>query len=297
MAAVEDRVFGTPQAFPAPTLTARASTTFDLVSVPVEGADVVYAAEGSTTRPPLVFVHGWGASHKFWKYVFPAFSGRFRCLAPDLVGYGLSEKPRRDYSIEGYARWLGGFLDALGIERATIVAHSMGGTIALEFALTRPERVGRLVVVNPVVQGNTAFSGLTRILCLPGVRNLAWLLARMAWFRRLVTGDFSLVQQLEEDMVDDVMRGTYQSTFEPLRSLFAVDLAHRVGGLAMDTLAVGTDHDQVVTPGQHEMIHATRTETIEGCGHIPMVEKPLAFNKILDDFLTSNPKLEIRNPK
>ena len=293
MVAVENRVAGTPKAFPSQPVSARESTTFDLVSVPVEGADVVYAAEGTPTLPPLIFLHGWGASHKFWKYVFPAFSKRFRCIAPDLMGFGLSDKPNRDYSMDSYTTWVGSFLDALKIDKAPIVGHSMGGTIALKFALAHPERVTRLVAVNPVLKGSTAFSALTRTICLPGIRRICWILSRIVWFRRLVTGDFSKVQQMEEELMDDVIMGTFQSTFKSVSSLFRVDLLDQIGDLSIPTLAIGSDLDRVVAAGQHEFIKATRTETIEACGHIPMVEKPMSFNRILDSFLTVGPEVAL----
>ena len=173
---IEDRVFGMPAAWPAQTLSSHVSQATDLFSVRTEGAETVYACEGPPANPPLLFVHGWAASHKFWRRTVPALSPRYRCLAPDLLGFALSEKPDRDYSMESYARWLGTFLDMLEIERLPIVAHSMGGMIALLFALEHPERVERLVLVNPVIQGPTAFPWRSRILTLPVIRRIAWCL-------------------------------------------------------------------------------------------------------------------------
>lgn len=155
---LEERVFGTPEKMPPLSLRTGPSRSYDLCSVSVEGAEVAYAHEGTVNHPPLVFLHGWGASHKFWRHAFSAFSPRRRCVAPDLVGFGISEKPRRDYSLEAYAGWLGRFLDALSLPRVTLVGHSMGGAISLLFALAHPERVARLVVVNPLIQGRTAFT-------------------------------------------------------------------------------------------------------------------------------------------
>jgi pimeloyl-ACP methyl ester carboxylesterase len=282
---VEDRVFGRPELFPPPTLSAAPSSAYDFCSVSVDGADVTYALQGTPARPPLFFIHGWGASHQFWKCQLSAFSARWRCIAPDLVGFGRSEKPDRDYSVEAYADWLGRFLDVLGVRRAPIVGHSMGGTIALLFALKHPERVERLCVVNPLIQGSTALKGQVKCLTLPVVRDLVRLAARWRWMRRYVTKNFSYVQRIDDAMAEDVIRGTRRSMFDSMRSLMAIDLVPRLGDLRVPTLAIGSDRDLVVTPGQHALIPSARKETIPESGHMPMIERPAEFNRLLDAFL------------
>lgn len=281
---VEDRVFGRPELYPPLPPALYPDTETDVFSVSVEGAEVRYACRGAPSRPPLVFVHGWGASFKFWKKTLPYFSPRFRCLAPDLPGFGTSAKPDRDYSMEALAAWLGRFLDAVGVRRASVVGHSMGGTIALLWALEAPERVERLAVVNPVVTGATAFSGAYRWLMKPGIRTLAWLLARWRRFRRWVAKDFSWVQRLDDELADDVARATYGAAIGTLRSLGEVDLAPRLGRLSMPVLSVGTDLDRVVTPGQFRAVPG-RAVLLSGCGHMPMLERPEEFNRVLDAFL------------
>ena len=281
---VEDRVFGKPETFPA-TLPSPAPLPVDLFSVAVDGAEVRYGAQGTAAKSPLVFLHGWGASHRFWRNTLPAFSPRYRCVAPDLPGFGLSEKPVRDYAVESFVPWLRKFLDALEIGRAPIVAHSMGGTIALLFALEHPERVERLVVVNPLVRGPTAFTKRSRLLMLPGLRAIAYALAQCGPFRRWVAKDFSFVQRLDADLADDMARMTYRSAIPSMVSLARTDLVPRLSGLTVSTLAVGTDRDLVVEAGQHTLIPSAHQVTIPETGHMPMLERPREFNAILDDWL------------
>src|SRR5262245_22323442 len=126
---IEDRVFGMTSQLPPLPIVTRESREFDLCSISVEGADVAYAPQGRVALPPLVLLHGWGASHKFWKYTFSAFSPRWRVIAPDLTGFGRSEKPDRDYSLEALTVWLGKFLDAMKLDKVVLVGHSMGATI------------------------------------------------------------------------------------------------------------------------------------------------------------------------
>lgn len=285
----EDRVAGRPWIYPPPPPPLRPSTTMDLFSVRVEGIETVYASEGTMDRPPLVFLHGWGASHKFWKWQFGAFSPRWRCLAPDLPGFGLSGKPRRDYSVEALARWVGSFLDALGLPRVPLVGHSMGGTLALLVALEHRSRVERLAVVNPVLRGSTAFSRRTRLLMAPGVRALTYSLARWAWIRRLATRNFSAAGRLDPELEGDITRGSYRAMVGSFRSLLRTDLVPRLASLTVPTLSVGTDGDRIVDPGQHALIPSARKVLISGAGHIPIVERPAEFNRILYEFLHPTP--------
>lgn len=283
---IEDRVFGTPDRWPAPARASRLSTRADLFSTVVEGAQVVYASEGTAVRPPLVFVHGWAATWKFWRRTFPAFSPRWRCVAPDLVGFGLSDKPRRDYSMEGLAGWLAGFFDALEIDRAPLVGHSMGATISLLFALAHPDRVERLVLVNPVVHGPTAFRRIQRFLCFPGIRRLSWAFAHLGAFRRWIHSILDTRGILTPELQDDVIAGTFYSMFTAVGHLKTVDLRDRIASLKVRTLLIGTDEDTVVAPAQQELLSGIPKATIRGTDHIPMLERPDEFNARLDEFLT-----------
>ncbi len=284
---IEDRVFGMSDRLPPMPLVTRESREYDLLSVSVEGADVAYAQQGRLALPPLVMLHGWAASHKFWKYCFSAFSPRWRVVAPDMVGFGLSEKPDRDYRIEALADWFGKFLDALRLDRVTLVAHSMGATVALLYATAHPERIRKLVVVNPLIVGATAFSSRTRLCMLPGVRALLYWGSRIAPVRRWVAKDFSYAAQFDDELSKDVIRGTYRSTFESLVSASKADLRPKLSTLAVETLAIGTDKDRLVAPDQVGLVPAQRRELIAETGHVPMIEKPAEFNRILNDFLST----------
>jgi len=285
---IEDRVFGMSDRLPPLPIVTRESREYDLLSVSVDGAEVAYAQQGRLALPPLVLLHGWASSHKFWKYTFSAFSPRWRVIAPDLVGFGLSEKPDRDYRIEALSAWLGKFLDALKLDRVVLVGHSMGGTISLLHALDHPGRLRKLAVVNPLVHGATAFSARTRLFMAPVVRRLLFWGSRITPVRRWVTKDFSTAAAFDAELSEDVVRGTYQSTFDSLLSAAKVDLRPRLSQLSVETLAIGTDRDQLVSPAQTGLVPAQRHERILETGHIPMIERPAEFNRILNDFLSAH---------
>ena len=283
---IEDRVFGMSDQLPPLPLVTRESKEYDLLSVSVDGAEIAYAQQGRLALPPLVLLHGWGASHKFWKYCYSAFAPRWRVIAPDLGGWGLSEKPDRDYSLEALAEWLGKFLDALKLDRVTLVGHSMGGTISLLFAMAHPERVSKLAVINPLVVGAEAFNSRTRMCMLPGLRALLYWGSRIAPIRRWVTRDFSYVQAYDDELSKDLLRGSYRSTFDLLSSGAKVDLRPKLAELTVETLAIGTDRDALVSPDQYLEVPARYRERIAETGHVTMLERPEEFNRILNDFLT-----------
>jgi pimeloyl-ACP methyl ester carboxylesterase len=283
---IEDRVFGLSDRLPPLPLVTRESKEYDLLSVSVEGAEVAYAQQGRLALPPLVMIHGWASSHKFWKYCLSAFAPRWRVVAPDLVGFGISEKPDRDYSIEALTRWFGAFLDALKLDRVTLVGHSMGGTIALLYALEHPERVAKLVVSNPLIVGSTAFSARSKAFMLPGIRNLLLLGARIGPIRRWIQKDFTAAGSLDADIARDVTAGTCGSMFGSLRSVSQADLRGKLGALSVPTLSIGTDADRLVAPDQYELVPAQKKVCIRGSGHIPMIERPEEFNQALNEFIS-----------
>jgi pimeloyl-ACP methyl ester carboxylesterase len=204
-----------------------------------------------------------------------------------MAGFGLSEKPDRNYTVEGLTDWLGKFLGALNLDRVALVGHSMGGTISLLYAMAHPEKIRKLVVVNPLVNGGDAFNARTKLCMLPVVRRLLFLGSRIKPIRRWVTKDFSYVASYDDELSEDIIRGTFQSTFDLLISARNTDLRPKLSTLAVETMAIGSDRDRLVAPDQVNLVPAHRRELIADCGHIPMIERPAEFNRILNEFLST----------
>src|SRR5581483_476137 len=151
-------------------LACRGYTVIDMEPLPrnecrLHGHTVSYRMGGE--GPALVLVHGITSSSETWNAVAPVLAKRFTVLAPDLLGHGLSAKPRGDYSMGAYASGLRDLLVAVGIDRATVVGHSLGGGIAMQFAYQFPERCERLVLVSSGGLGRTVHI-LLRAATLPG---------------------------------------------------------------------------------------------------------------------------------
>jgi pimeloyl-ACP methyl ester carboxylesterase len=142
-------------------------------------------AEGLPTRyltagkgPPLVLLHGVGDNALDWWWVMPALARRHRVYAPDLPGSGGSTKPPADYSPAFFTRFIGAFLNALGVDRAAVIGSSLGGLVGLRLALSEPERVTALGLVSSGGLGREVTYAL-RALALPGYGRLA-----VAWGKR-----------------------------------------------------------------------------------------------------------------
>jgi pimeloyl-ACP methyl ester carboxylesterase len=137
----------------------RRCENLDLADVPkpgsmirLDGVDIHYVDRGQGR--PLVLIHGLGGSICNFRYNIPALSERLRVVALDLKGFGYSERPTAgDYSLAAQARLVGELMDRLGIPRAAVLGHSMGGAIALRLAATAPEKVDRLILVGSAPPG------------------------------------------------------------------------------------------------------------------------------------------------
>ena len=141
----------------------------------LHGHRVCYRLEGS--GPLIVLLHGIAGSSATWDDVLPLLSATHTVLAPDLIGHGESAKPEGDYSLGGYANGVRDLLAALGFERATLVGHSLGGGVAMQFAYQFAERCERLVLVSSGGLGRELHAVL-RAAALPGAEwMLPWLSA------------------------------------------------------------------------------------------------------------------------
>ena len=123
-------------------------------SIEVDGVHLHYVEAGE--GPPLLLLHGLNGSTFGFRLLAPYLTPHYRTIALDLMGFGYSDRPQhRDYSLGAQARLVDGFLDALGIERASVLGHSLGGAVAMHLALEFPERVDRLILASSASDSET----------------------------------------------------------------------------------------------------------------------------------------------
>jgi pimeloyl-ACP methyl ester carboxylesterase len=220
------------------------------------------------TGAPVILLHGLAGSGRWWSRNVPALSQSFRVIAIDLPGFGTSPRGHR-LELEGIVDQLVGTMDGLGIERASLIGHSMGGLIAGGLAAERPTRVDRLILVN------AAFLSLDRT----SVRSVAGPAATL-----LRTAP-SLMPVLLADGLRSGPRRLTDASIQLLRA----DWQSKLPRIEAPTLVIWGEHDRLcpLAIGQQIVasIPGSRLEVVEGAAHNPMWERSDAFDRLALDFL------------
>jgi pimeloyl-ACP methyl ester carboxylesterase len=257
--------------------------------------------------PPIVFVHGLGGSWQNWLEQLPVLAREHRVVALDLPGFGYSPMSSREISIAGYARLLDGLLGALGIDAATVVGNSMGGFVGAELAIAFPQRVERLVLVSAAglsthndplpVRAMPALVRLERIL----TAGTAWLAAKsdaVMRRRRLREATLNAVVRhpgrLPAALAAEQLRGAGKPGFvTALQALLGYDVRDRLPEIACPTLIVWGERDRLITVRDadvfEELIADSRKVIFPDTGHMAMLERPEAFNSLLEEFVAEQP--------
>jgi pimeloyl-ACP methyl ester carboxylesterase len=272
------------------------------VTVDGRQADVVELGSG----PPIVFIHGLSGSWQNWLEQLPVFARDHRVITFDLPGFGASEMPEGQISISGYARWVGELLDQLGVPAAAVVGNSMGGFIGAELAIQVPARVERLVLVSAAglsiehMRNERVLAALytfdTRLAAYTawmGTRSEA--LTRRPRSRRAIFGIVAhRPDKLPAALIVEQLRGSGKPGFVPaLDALTNYPIRDRLGEIACPTLIVWGSEDRLVPVGDADdferLIPNSRKVVWPDTGHMAMLERPEAFNRLLAAFLAEEP--------
>ncbi len=276
----------------------------DVRVVDLHGHPVTYRSLGS--GPPLVLLHGITSSSATWDAVLTGLAERHTVIAPDLLGHGASAKPHGDYSLGSFASGVRDLLLTLGHERATIVGHSLGGGVAMQFSYQFPERTERLVLVSSGGLGREVHPVL-RAAALPGAD---WVLPALARTGALGAGAAAgrLLARIGLDPGADAQgiadgvatledADTCRAFLHTARSI--IDLGgQRVN--ASDKLYLAADLPVLIVWGArdpmipvaharaaHELLPHGRLEIFERAGHFPFRDEPARFVRVLGEFLAA----------
>ncbi len=257
----------------------------------------------SSGKPPLVFVHGLSGSWPNWLEQLPVFAAEHRVITLDLPGFGHSPMPRQTITISGYARLLDSLLGELGIDAAAVVGNSMGGFISAELAIAFPQRVERLVLVSAA--GLSTYNHRGSMTALPAMRRLervlmasgAWTasksddVVRRARLREAVLGVVVRhPERLDAALAAEQVRGAGKPGFiQGLEAVLDYDVRERLREIACPTLIVWGDGDRLISVHDAdvfaELIPNSRKVVFGDTGHMAMLERPEAFNALLEEFL------------
>ena len=271
---------------------------------------------------PVVFIHGLGSSgYMEWRQNLETVAARHRVFAPDLPGYGRSDKPRARYTIPFFARFVRHYMEDLGLRGATLVGASLGGRIALEVTLEEPRLVRKLVLVNTLGLGRPRVGGAQiayGLVTLPRIGEAVMKATRDAlrWapprFIRRVAGRYAgmssdLERTLDDDYISDLREmygaeGFHQAYLSTIRSLVNPralfgghhDVTQRLNELKIPVQLIWGADDPMFPLAHasraHALIKRARIAVIDHAGHTPQAERPEEFNRVLHDFLDGNPR-------
>ena len=272
--------------------------------IQLHGHPVTYRRMGD--GPAVLLIHGITSSSRTWRSVMPALAERYTVIAPDLLGHGRSAKPRGDYSLGGYASGLRDLLIALEIPRATVVGHSLGGGVAMQFAYQFPERVERLVLVDSGGLGSEV-SVVLRAATLPGAEYVLPLLASsplrgagaavgsaLGRIGIRASADVRGMAEGFESLGDgDARRAflhTARSVIDPAgQRVDATDRLYLAEHVPSLIVWGEKDHMIPVKHAHDAHVHMpdSRLEIFAGAGHFPFNDDPQRFVALLRDFIAT----------
>jgi pimeloyl-ACP methyl ester carboxylesterase len=251
--------------------------------------------------PPVVLVHGLGGVWETWLENIPHLAQNHRVIAPDLPGFGDSPMPGWEISIQAYGRVVTSLCRALGIDSAPLVGNSMGGFISAEVTVSEPLLVSKLVLVSAAGVSHArmrrepaeAAGRMARAASPLLLRNYQKALLRPRLRNQMLRHVAHRPARLRPELVWEIANGGLNAPgiVAAIRGLAGYDILDRLEDVEIPTLIVWGRNDLVVPVRDAfefaRLIRNSELVIFDGCGHIPMAERPVRFNRLLDRFLAA----------
>lgn len=250
---------------------------------------------------PVLLLHGWLGSWNLWRQTIENLGKEFKTYSLDFWGFGESRgtgdraSNLQSFKVESFVEMVNQFMDKLGIPRAAIIGHSMGGTVTLNMAIRYPEKVVKASCIGSPINGNS----LNLLLKLSGVPAFAFLVWRFPYLLRLFLRIYSRFMAKDgkamADMISkDVSQLTMESFFQSIGTLRETNLTDQLNKITMPTLGIYGKRDIIVSPKQRLVLsngvpHA-QIEYIPDAGHFPMLDTPDRFINVVREFLITKTK-------
>lgn len=239
-------------------------------TVIINGKRVHYQVAGQ--GPPIICVHGLSGSMFWWIRNVPHLAQAYRVYVVDLPGFGSMRFPRSRFVLEEAASWLLQWMEVVGIQRAHLIGHSMGGYICIRAAARRPEVVGRMILVSPAI--------------LPHVRNV------FEFVVPLLSATFQITPSFFPVLVYDALRANPLTIVHAAHTLLAQmgDIHEDMQVIGSPTLLIWGNQDPLVppeiAPHVRKALKDSRLLLIERAGHVCMFDRPVVFNEAVMKFLS-----------
>lgn len=263
----------------------------------------------------LLLIHGMAGSSETWRSVIPPLAKKFRVIAPDLLGHGESAKPRTDYSLGAFAVWLRDFLDELGVSRATVIGHSLGGGVAMQFVYQHPDYAQRLILISSGGLGPDV-GWVLRLLSAPGAELVLPVIAPTpvlsvgnklrSWLRGagIQSPRGAELWNAYSSLSDGETR---QSFLKTLRSVVdyrgqAVSALNRLRlREELPVMAIWGERDGIIPVDHAYAAHEARTdarlEVLPDVGHFAQVEAPMRVVELIEDFIATDERRDATSPQ
>lgn len=238
---------------------------------------------------PVILLHGYQGSWGLWQQTMASLSGTYRTYALDFWGFGESGTRRSTYAVKDFVALVDQFMEQLGIGRAPLVGHSMGGTVSLLVAVQYPDRVQKAVVIGSPVVGSSVFF----FPMIFGFRPIGWITYRNLWlykqFYHALAPLYSKDPNWPQIMDRDVSRTTLEAFFASIGSLRQTDVRPLLSRITAPVMGMYGARDIIVDPRQwmplQQGVPTARIERFPDAGHFIMLDQPEAFTNKLKDFL------------
>lgn len=260
-------------------------------AIEIDGGLIHYEAlgrRGGLGSDSLIFIHGWLGSWRYWMPTMEELSSQYRTYALDLWGYGDSNKSRSGYNTQDFVELLRAFIQELGVTRASLVGHSLGGVAAIRLASQHPDLVSRLVTVSlPIMAGSFRGPDLNRLLRSREPRD-----GKMDKLCKSVIGNRRIAaQEILLKEADKVCNEAIQQSLEALARVDLQEEIEQLGELSepVPLLAIYGKEDNIVSPSQADFLdhrHASiKPIVIQGARHFPMLDDATKFSRLVRQFL------------
>jgi len=248
-----------------------------------------YQDLNSNEKNAVILLHGLGANSDSWQYQVPELEkAGYRVIVPDMPGFGKSPYENKKNTIDSMADDIYALMQKLGIEQASLIGLSMGGAIAMQFALKYPQMVKKLLLANTAARFANKTGGslytLTRIIIMR-------VFPRRVGAKMVAKVIFPHKHQKEfrDEFIREILMADDRAYFDAVKTLIAHNLEEQVQNITHPTLIIGGKHDLVTLNFRQELLHerikGSKLVIIQKAGHVSAVDSAQEFNKEMLDFL------------
>ncbi|MEO9277856.1 MAG: alpha/beta hydrolase [Nitrososphaera sp.] len=245
--------------------------------------------EDGQTDPNLILLHGLGGYAERWLALMPFLNKKYHIFAPDLIGYGQSDKPSVDYTPELFVKFVFDFMDALGIKKTSMIGTSLGGQIVAECAALQNPIIEKIIMISPagiMKKSTPALDAYTMAALYPTQESAKTAYHMMVGPNKPVSD--TSIERFVNNMSRPNAKMVFLSTLLGLKN--APDITEKLGKIKIPTLLIWGKEDKLIPFEYSEKFASSINNCIlvpmEGCGHSAYVEEPERLSKIIIDFLS-----------